>query len=91
MRKWHEITPEEAVNITLPHPDIEGPLTMEGEECPWPWEPQQLVGVPMGQYHCRYCGEMCVAGFPHTDYRGFGEKYAQYIEKERRAKIDDGS
>jgi hypothetical protein len=43
---------------------------MEGEECPWPWEPQQLAGAPMGQYHCGYCGEMCIAGMEHTDYRG---------------------
>ncbi len=68
--KWHEIEPKDAVNINCTETDeVEGPLNEMGEECPWPWEPQQLVGVPMGQYHCPYCGAMCVAGVPHTDYR----------------------
>lgn len=69
MRDWKDIAPEDATEIVLPHPDIRGPLTMDGATCPWPWEPQQLRGVPLGQYHCRYCGEMVVAGMPHTDYR----------------------
>jgi hypothetical protein len=34
----------------------------------WPWEAQQLVGVPMGMFHCNYCGAMCVAGLPHPDW-----------------------
>jgi hypothetical protein len=67
---WKEITPEEAkeCGIILPHPDFEGPHNEIGEECPWPWEPQQLEGVPMGQYHCGYCGGMQVAGTPHIDW-----------------------
>lgn len=65
---WYEIEPKDAVNISLPHPDIQGPLTTEGEECPWPWEPIQLKGAPMGQYHCKYCGEMVLAGAHHVDY-----------------------
>lgn len=69
MRHWSEIAPKDAVNIVLPQPDIEGPLDTDGNPCPWPWEPQQLVGAPIGQYHCRYCGEMVVAGMPHPDYR----------------------
>jgi hypothetical protein len=69
VREWHEIAPADAVNILLPHPDIRGPLTMDGEVCPWPWEPQQLGGAPLGMYHCPYCGEMVVAGHLHTDYR----------------------
>lgn len=68
-RPWHEIEPRDAVNIELPADGITGPLTMEGVECPWPWEPQQLVGVPLGQYHCGYCGEMVIAGMRHIDYR----------------------
>lgn len=48
--------------------DITAPLNELGERCPWPWEPQQLVGVPMGQYHCGYCGAMVIAGVPHLDY-----------------------
>lgn len=69
VRNWFDISPEDAQGIELPRPDIRGPLTMDGRACPWPWEPQQLVGAPMGQYHCGYCGEMCVAGVPHPDYR----------------------
>ncbi|MCM6777899.1 hypothetical protein NDR87_31625 [Nocardia sp. CDC159] len=66
---WSEIDPADATNITLPHPDIEGPIDQNGEPCPWPWEPQQLVGAPFGQYHCPYCGSMVLAGLPHPDWR----------------------
>ena len=66
--KWHEIPPAEAVDITLPTDGIDGPLNEAGEPCPWPWEPQQLKGAPLGQYHCPYCGGMVVAGVPHPDY-----------------------
>lgn len=67
---WNEITPQEAkeYGIVLPHPDIIGPKTQEGKECPWPWEPQQLKGAPIGQYHCPYCGEMVIAGIEHLDW-----------------------
>jgi hypothetical protein len=68
-RLWSEIEPKDAVDYWLPHDDIIGPLTQEGLPCPWPWEPQQLVGAPLGQYHCRWCGEMVVAGVPHPDFR----------------------
>jgi hypothetical protein len=67
-RHWSEIAPADAVNITLPAEDIAGPVNEEGTFCPWPWEPQQMVGVPMGQYHCGYCGTMAIAGLPHPDY-----------------------
>lgn len=69
MTRWTEIEPAEAIFIKLPHPDIEGPVNEAGEPCPWPWEPQQLVGVPLGQYHCPYCGTMVVAGGFHPDYK----------------------
>lgn len=65
---WSEIEPKDAVNLTLPHPDIQGPRNELGDECPWPWEPQQLVGAPLGQYHCPYCLGMVVAGVPHPDW-----------------------
>ena len=68
-RHWSEIAPEDATEIQLPRDDIIGPLNEEGKVCPWPWEPQQLVGVPLGQYHCIYCGAMVIAGVPHIDYR----------------------
>lgn len=68
--EWFSIEPKDAVDIDLSKRlDITAPLTQEGERCPWPWEPQQLVGVPMGQYHCGYCGEMVMAGEPHLDYK----------------------
>lgn len=68
--KWTEISPQDAADcgLILPHPDVEGPLTQDGEPCPWPWDPIQLKGQPIGQYHCPYCGEMCVAGMDHTDW-----------------------
>jgi hypothetical protein len=67
--KWYEISLNDAVHLNLEDRlDITAPLNEEGSRCPWPWEPQQLVGVPMGQYHCPYCGAMCIAGIPHIDY-----------------------
>jgi hypothetical protein len=68
IRDWYDIAPADAVDIALPRPDIRGPITMDGTPCPWPWEPQQLKGAPIGQYHCGHCGEMVIAGWPHTDY-----------------------
>lgn len=65
---WYEISPEDAINIELPKEGIIGPKTTEGKECPWPWDPIQLKGAPLGQYHCPYCGEMVVAGMNHIDY-----------------------
>lgn len=71
MADWHEITPEQAKE-RYPTGALDSglalPVNEMGEPCPWPWEPQQLVGVPMGQYHCPYCGAMVIAGIPHLDY-----------------------
>jgi hypothetical protein len=39
-----------------------------GEVCPYPFDPHGLVGAPMGQYHCPYCGAMIIAGGPHINY-----------------------
>lgn len=66
--RWQDIEPKDAVDVTLPWHGIEGPLNSLGERCPWPWDPQQLVGAPLGQYHCPYCGDMVVAGLEHPDY-----------------------
>lgn len=67
---WHTIEPAAAIKLDLSQrTDIDGPRNEEGTVCPWPWEPQQLVGVPIGQYHCGYCGAMVLAGMPHLDYR----------------------
>lgn len=68
MRSWYEIHPADAKDIVLPADDITGPVNEMGEPCPWPWDPQQLVGAPLGMYHCPYCGAMVVAGLPHPDY-----------------------
>lgn len=69
LRKWWDIPPAEMANVELPRPGLVGPLTTEGDPCPWPWEPIQLKGRPIGQYHCSYCGEMVIAGTHHPDYR----------------------
>jgi len=70
MTDWHAIAPADATELNLAvRTDITAPLTEDGERCPWPWEPQQLVGQPLGQYHCPYCGAMVIAGMPHIDYR----------------------
>ena len=72
--KWTDFSPEQAENMNLEnHPEIEAPLNEMGERCPWPWEPQQMVGVPLGQYHCGYCGAMVMAGMPHIDYKDLDE------------------
>lgn len=67
---WYEIEPKDALDIDCTASDnIQGPINELGEECPWPWEPQQLVNVAFGQYHCPYCGGMVCAGVPHLDYK----------------------
>lgn len=67
--RWQDISPAAAADINLARrPDITAPLNENGERCSWPWEPQQLAGAPLGQYHCRYCGAMVVAGIEHLDY-----------------------
>ncbi len=66
---WRDFLPAEATPLDLSiRLDIYAPLNENGERCPWPWDPQQLRGAPMGQYHCPYCGAMCLAGLPHPDY-----------------------
>jgi hypothetical protein len=66
--KWTEIEPKDALEIQLPQEGIEGPVNEMGEPCPWPWDPIQLKGAPLGQYHCPYCGAMVLAGMDHIDY-----------------------
>jgi hypothetical protein len=68
MIHWSKIQPKDAMDIVLPRQGIQGPVDTEGLECPWPWEPQQLKDVPLGMYHCPYCGDMVVAGMSHVDY-----------------------
>jgi len=33
-----------------------------------PFEPEHLIGLPLGMFHCDCCGEMVVAGVPHPRY-----------------------
>lgn len=50
MIEWHTISPADAVNIDLrKRLDITAPLNEAGERCPWPWDPQQLEGAPLGR------------------------------------------
>src|SRR4051812_28081657 len=69
--RWQDIHPKDAVSIDLTKRlDITAPVNETGERCPWPWEPQQLTGAPLGQFRCSYCFAMCVAGMEHFDYPG---------------------
>jgi hypothetical protein len=78
---WYDIAPKDAVSINCAtRPDLNPPRNEVGEICPWPWEPQQLVGAPLGQFHCPYCGAMCMAGMRHPDYTGLDEEYEEYEE-----------
>lgn len=82
-RYWHDIAPKDATSLDLSKRlDIEAPLNENGERCPWPWEPQQLADVPMGQYHCPYCGAMVVAGVRHLDYRPNPEGFQDHPDSE---------
>lgn len=76
MKLWIEIEPKDAVGITLPNANVQGPYNETGEPCPWPWDPIQLQGAPLGQYHCKYCGAMVIAGKHHLDY-GQGDGYTE--------------
>lgn len=80
MIRWQDIEPKDAVDLDLEQRlDITAPLNEAGERCPWPWDPQQLKGAPIGQYHCKYCGAMVLAGVEHLDYRDDGAGPATVI------------
>jgi hypothetical protein len=82
---WYDIDPKDAVSIDCTkRPDLNPPVNEEGEVCPWPWGPQQLVDAPIGQHHCEYCGAMCMAGMRHPDYTDANEEFEAY-EREREA------
>ena len=38
-----------------------------------PREPEHLVGVPIGMFHCEVCGIMVVAGLPHPTIKWIGD------------------
>lgn len=43
-----------------------GPYVEERKKCPY--DPRELAGAPIGQYHCPECGEMVLAGMEHPDW-----------------------
>lgn len=91
---WYDIRPADAVGLELPHPDVQGPYNENGDPCPWPWEPIQLVGAPFGQYHCKYCGAMVMAGIEHLDYGkpdGYGLSALDYDMMHYYKMIDPAS
>jgi hypothetical protein len=92
LRPWTDIAPVDAAAIDLSQDlTITAPLNENGERCPWPWEPQQLVGAPMGQYRCQYCNAMVMAGIPHLDYapeerqltRDNADEIAEWVDGQR--------
>jgi hypothetical protein len=38
-----------------------------------PREPEHLVGVPIGMFHCEVCGIMVAAGLPHPRIKWTGD------------------
>lgn len=49
-----------------------------------PREPEHLIGVPLGMFHCEVCGIMVVAGFPHPAINWIGDYktgWADYPEE----------
>jgi hypothetical protein len=89
---WQDIDPKDATEIDCTtRPDLNPPRTQTGNVCPWPWEPQQLTGVPLGQYHCGYCGEMVVAGVPHPDYGNSGDDSGDSFSQTFSQNPDDDS
>ena len=59
---------------------------------PCSYDPEPLIGVPLGMHHCPNCGTMVVAGIPHgpVDVEAWcGTKIydAVLAEKERCAQI----
>src|SRR5213596_2743735 len=79
-RPWHEIRPRDAMDLGLPHDEIQGPYNENGDECPWPWDPIQLKGAPLGQYRCPYCMAMVMAGMDHLDYGPLDEHGRSWLD-----------
>ena len=80
---FYEIDPKDATAISLPEPGVRGPRNELDELCPWPWDPIQLKGAPLGQYHCPYCLGMCMAGMDHLDHTGMDAEIARFAMRER--------
>ena len=53
---------------------------------PCPERPEELLGQPIGMYHCPYCGEMQVGGVTHLepqelDYWDISEEYKKQLRE----------
>jgi len=57
--KSYNIMVDKVNNMTLE--DWDGLIAKD--QCPY--EPEHLVGVPMGMFHCPVCGDMLLAGLKH--------------------------
>lgn len=91
---WFDIEPKDSLAIDLTkNLDMVAPHNENGERCPWPWDPEQLVGAALGQYRCPYCGAMVVAGMKHLDYGPVDEHGRSWLdrthEEEMQAREDD--
>ncbi len=42
-----------------------------------PYEPEHLIGIPLGQFHCEVCGMMIVAGLTHPPIKWVGDTYEE--------------
>ena len=51
------------------------------QEFSCPEKPEELLGAPIGQYHCPYCGMMLIAGFPHPKPSEDNPCYTELWEK----------
>lgn len=40
-------------------------MSNDKNKWPCPGKPEALAGMPIGMYHCEFCGEMQLAGSPH--------------------------
>ncbi len=56
-------------------------------------DPVKLKGQPIGMYHCPECGEMQIAGLPHTTPMCedcFDKLYVDYMLEQQHKEIDRG-
>ena len=55
---------------------------------PCPGNPEALKGMPIGMYHCEFCGEMQLAGVPHCPPQ-FPEQWEEPFPKVEDLEVDD--
>jgi hypothetical protein len=63
----------------------------EKNKWPCPGDPEALKGMPIGMYHCEFCGEMQLAGVPHLPPQ-FPEQWEEpfpKIEEQPFPKIEE--